>query len=220
MAKAAKNHTPPPDLPQLVPLEAALNFLHDGDPAALAAPLTERHYNRRTLDSLRDCLSRTGARVRGQIDNDPPRWIESVELLDYILEYEMFLVPGGWKGIITPVSKLTYFAEQTKDRDFPVRFPGSPEPKYRRALRNATVETALLLKLWPRGGRGSAGWIMEELARMRTKGEVSADTRITSLARELEQRMHRAARADDSIRPIKQRSIANMLRNLRLFPIK
>ena len=54
---------------------------------------------------------------------------------------------------------------------------------------------------------------------MKTAGEIPPDIRITDFARELENRMLKAAATDKSIRPIKWRSIKNELRDWGLWPI-
>jgi hypothetical protein len=135
MAKADQHATPAPDIPSRVPLEAALNFLHDGDPAALTAPLTERYYDRRTLDNLRNRLAQSGARLYGRIDHGPLQQFEAAEILGFVLEYETLPVLSGGLpvDVITPMSKQKYF---------------DPAKRLcRHALRNVQVETTLLLKL-------------------------------------------------------------------------
>jgi hypothetical protein len=125
--------------PVLVPIGAALDALHDGDMAALAAPLSHRRYDAATLNRLWDQLARRGVRIRGQVDHGRPRWIEAAELLDYRLKYRSHLNFAG--GIIAAVSHLAYPAREITDRSEPRQWPGAVEPSYAVVVRNLRVET-------------------------------------------------------------------------------
>jgi hypothetical protein len=122
-----------------VPIGAALDALHDGDMAALAAPLSHCRYDAATLDRLWDQLARSGARIRGQVDRSRPRWIEAAELLDYRLKYRNFRNFAG--GIIVAVSHVGYPAREITDRSEPRQWPGAVEPNYAVVVRNLWVET-------------------------------------------------------------------------------
>ena len=132
-------------MPQWVPLEAALNFLHDG--TTLTASLVERDYDRKTLDDLQDRLCRTGARLRGEVDGSRPDLIEPAAFInDYYLAYiGPFATFDGGSAIVL-VSRRTYPAAEVKDRICPVRDPNMPEPRYRLVLQNLKVEVAGLLR--------------------------------------------------------------------------
>jgi hypothetical protein len=82
----------------------------------------------------------------------------------------------------------------------------------------------------PRGGvpeepgdhkkaRGAGGWIADEVKRMKEAGEIPPGINITDFAKELERRMRNAAKIDESLRPIKARTIENGLRTWGLWPI-
>jgi hypothetical protein len=79
-----------------------------------------------------------------------------------------------------------------------------------------------LLALLPDEGeevRGAGAWMAVEAKRMKDANEIPSKIRISEFARELEQRMARAAASDKSVRPIKAKSIENMLRDWGLWPI-
>ena len=63
----------------------------------------------------------------------------------------------------------------------------------------------------------SKEWIAAEVRQMKTEGNIPST--ISELARKLEQRMNEAADADRSIRRLKWRSIRNMLRESRIWPV-
>jgi hypothetical protein len=153
VAEAAENNTPAPYIPLLVPLEAALNFLHDGcDPAALTAPLTDRNFDQKTRVSLRDRLAGIGGRWRGEIDNGRPQWLEAAEWLDYQFVYETF---SGAGNAVATVSRQIYSAAEVRNHDFPEWSAG--ELRYRLVVRNVKIETAPLLKIAKAVPRVSSG---------------------------------------------------------------
>jgi hypothetical protein len=65
----------------------------------------------------------------------------------------------------------------------------------------------------------SGRWIAAEAKRMKAADEIPQDIGITDLARELAQRMNKAAKTDPSIRPIKYVSIKNKLHEWGLWPV-
>jgi hypothetical protein len=79
-----------------------------------------------------------------------------------------------------------------------------------------------LLALLPDEGeevRGAGAWIAAEAKRMKDANEIRSGIRISEFARKLEGRMNRAGASDKSVRPIKAKSIENMLRDWGLWPI-
>ena len=64
---------------------------------------------------------------------------------------------------------------------------------------------------------GAGAWIAAEARRMKASGEIPGH-RITSFARELESRMSKAAASNQTLRPIKWRSIKNRLPDWGLWP--
>jgi hypothetical protein len=69
------------------------------------------------------------------------------------------------------------------------------------------------------GFESTKTWIANDVRQMKADGEIPADIRVTDLARQLAQRMHKAAKTNPSIRPIKPRSIENILRRCGLWPV-
>lgn len=86
------------------------------------------------------------------------------------------------------------------ERWFPAE-PSQPEPKHGEL-------------------HGAAVWIVPELARMKKANKIPPGITISELSQDLADRMIKAAAKDKSIRPIKRRSIENVLRECGLFPIK
>jgi hypothetical protein len=141
------DYTRPPQLPRLVRLDAARNYLLSGDAAALTASPSRCRYDRKALDDLQDLLSQTGARLRGQVDRGRPQWIGSAEFNhDYVLVCRSYFTPNGQLSVIEAVSRQTYRAEEVKNRAVPVRHPNATEPRYRLVLKNLKVEVVPLLK--------------------------------------------------------------------------
>jgi hypothetical protein len=125
------------DIPRLVPVEVALNNLHDG--AALTSPATYRDFDRATLDRLQRELERTGARVRGQIDDGRPDWI--TEFMDYELTYRAFPVPGKVWSASSLRCRTTRMRLQRLRRCAPVQGPYAVVARYRLVVSNLKVET-------------------------------------------------------------------------------
>ena len=65
----------------------------------------------------------------------------------------------------------------------------------------------------------TAAWLSVAAKTMKDAGEISAEITKSGFARELEEKMRRAARVDHSIRPVGWRHIKNMLRVWGLWPI-
>jgi hypothetical protein len=70
-----------------------------------------------------------------------------------------------------------------------------------------------------RGRTATVDWITGAAKKMKDAGEISAEIRITDLARKLAERMAQAAEADRSIRPVTWRYLRNMLCSWGLWPI-
>jgi hypothetical protein len=66
----------------------------------------------------------------------------------------------------------------------------------------------------------TARWIAGEVTRMKEAGEISADIRITGLAKRLAKRMEKAAQTDNSLRWVGWRHIKNSLPTWGLWPIR
>jgi hypothetical protein len=132
------------DIPPLVPLQCALEFLHTGDVEALRRPPRySQHYDSKTRDRLLQRLAQSGARVRGNIDGAPESWIESLELLnDFRVGYWYAMRVGR---IACLESRIAYAADLVRDHSSPVQHPAAVKPNYRRIVRNVKVETASLL---------------------------------------------------------------------------
>jgi hypothetical protein len=120
--------------------------LHDGDLNALTAPPSHRRYDRPTLDRLQRRLAKTGAQLRGQIDDGRPEWIEPADFMDYELAYQNYPVPGhSMVGVIVARSHYAYPGMEVKDRSARVHGPHAVEPRYRLVVTNLMVETEALL---------------------------------------------------------------------------
>jgi hypothetical protein len=71
-----------------------------------------------------------------------------------------------------------------------------------------------------RAGFGAAKvWVVSEAERLKAAGRIPADIRKTALARLLADKMHKAARRDDSVRPVGERYISNSLKQWGLWPV-
>jgi hypothetical protein len=62
-------------------------------------------------------------------------------------------------------------------------------------------------------------WIVAEIARMKANNEILPGIRITPFSQDLARRMAKAAQTDESLRPIKARTIENRLRDWGFWPI-
>jgi len=67
--------------------------------------------------------------------------------------------------------------------------------------------------------RSSAEWTRNEIRQMKVNNEIPADMTITELSRELEKRMLKAAAGGAPVRPMKSRSIENLLRACGYWPV-
>jgi hypothetical protein len=66
---------------------------------------------------------------------------------------------------------------------------------------------------------GTGAWIAAEAKRMKDANKIPADIRISEFARKLERNLNKAAKRDDSLRPIKAKSIENGLRDWGVWPV-
>jgi hypothetical protein len=132
------------DIPPLVPLQCALEFLHTGDAGALRRPLRYGRYDPKTLDRLFPRLGQSGARVRGNIDGAPETWIGPLELLnDYRISYGCFMKVGC---VARLESRIAYPADLVRYRRQPVRHPDAVEASYRLIVSNVKIEAEPLLR--------------------------------------------------------------------------
>ena len=131
------------NIPAFVSIHAALDCVHDRNPALLTAPLSRRRYDCSTLDHLRDRLIAMSARCRGQVDRKPPQWIE---LVDFHFDYHDFPTPEGEIAVLVAISEATYPAAEIEDRSAPQYHPDAAEARYCLVARNLKVETATLLR--------------------------------------------------------------------------
>ena len=164
-------------VPPLVSIQAALDCIHDNNPAVLTAPIYRRRYDRQTLDRLRDRLIEIGARCRGQIDWGRQDW---VELLGYRLAYRSFL--NQLTGIVVAVSRATYPPTDIKDRSAPVRPAGAAEPRFRLVARNLMVESRpLLAPIRPAHSISPGSSIAMETAEYKNASEAAIHAAITEV---------------------------------------
>lgn len=195
-----------------VSIHAALDCLNNKNPAALTVPLplSQRRYDRSTLDHLRNQLIAINARCRGQVDCRPPQWIE---LVDFHFDYRDFRTPKGKIYVLVAVSEATYPAAEIEDRSAPQHHPDAVEARYCLVVRNLTIETAVLLQ-WIKSldvtpSRSGKEWLIEAMKSIPPDGIGWGSQKC--YAQKLEREMAAAAKTNKKIKPLTWKTIQSRL---------
>ena len=123
---------------------------------------------------------------------------------------------GGAEALGIKVSRTHLIALLPKG---PRERAETPEPTKPEEREKLEPKAALLQPREREEAQGAGKWIAADIERMKKANKISPDITITELSRQLERRMTTAAERDKSIRPIKARSIENLLRVYGLWPI-
>jgi hypothetical protein len=194
----------------------------------VAGPLWDVYVNARAAARGLDDLSRRVLALRADEERRLAHCREARAAVD--AQFRSCLEPGEfelWARPGSPIAKAEHIPTSAVgglEFDYEQRSArgerGMP-PLYDVRVRKAAA-AAPLDNSEPEEADGSSAsklWIVAEARRMKAAGEIPDDIRITDFARQLAHRMHKAAKADRSIRPIKAASIKNKLKEWGIWPV-